>query len=537
MINHSTWRILGLLALLVLILGACNPFAPPAPAVAPSPLPLPSSTVPPPTDTPAPTDVPTRNPALSTTPQPPPSPFMFWSDSAGVISVLQLDTGKTMTLLDPANRVGGRLDEDCWGLSPDGQQILYFSSRLEGNHQVEHVNVVDLVSNQTTQLPYNLPRCQDFAWHPDGKTILVRNGSSFELYSLPDRTNRFSIQLPGSSPVFSADGKRVALVNTSGREINWYNVTLKNQQAIAISQRKHSLTLSSLPDKPLLDRLVFSPDGSRLVFWAPDLASDQLNDLYVVALGDGSTDSTEGSPDKWIDAMQLSPGEIFNPRTAVWSPDGARLAVWGDLVEQLGASGFTAKDTLLFVVDLKDQKVFRVSDNGYPHPFSPLWSADSSLLYYISGRNLVQCQPDGSGKRAIPLKVQPIKIAFNPQSTLAWTFQPGSGRVKAANPTATVVKVAIATPMATSSACAAGWTRLKTGGSAVVLADPVRARSEPAKSGSLLTWLQPGTRLKVMQGPVCADGLVFWRVESSAIPGGSAWAAEGDGKDYYLKPG
>ncbi len=107
MVNHSTWRIFGSLPLLALILGACNPFAASAPPAAPSPLPLPSSTILPFTDTPAPTAYPTRNPALSTTPQAPPSPYMFWSDSTGVISVLKLDTGKTMTLLDPANQAGG----------------------------------------------------------------------------------------------------------------------------------------------------------------------------------------------------------------------------------------------------------------------------------------------------------------------------------------------------------------------------------------------------------------------------------------------
>ncbi len=37
-------------------------------------------------------------------------------------------------------------------------------------------------------------------------------------------------------------------------------------------------------------------------------------------------------------------------------------------------------------------------------------------------------------------------------------------------------------------------------------------------------------------GPVCADGLVFWKVENPDIPGGVGWTAEGDGVEYYLEP-
>jgi hypothetical protein len=39
----------------------------------------------------------------------------------------------------------------------------------------------------------------------------------------------------------------------------------------------------------------------------------------------------------------------------------------------------------------------------------------------------------------------------------------------------------------------------------------------------------------VVEGPVCADELVFWRVENSTIPGGTGWTAEGDGKEYWLE--
>ena len=40
--------------------------------------------------------------------------------------------------------------------------------------------------------------------------------------------------------------------------------------------------------------------------------------------------------------------------------------------------------------------------------------------------------------------------------------------------------------------------------------------------------------MTILEGPVCADGFVFWRVENDSIPGGSGWTAEGDGTEYWL---
>ena len=61
-------------------------------------------------------------------------------------------------------------------------------------------------------------------------------------------------------------------------------------------------------------------------------------------------------------------------------------------------------------------------------------------------------------------------------------------------------------------------------------------RSGPSKADETIAQIYPGTIVKVIEGPVCADGLVFWKVESKGIPGGVGWTAEGDGKEYYLIP-
>jgi hypothetical protein len=48
--------------------------------------------------------------------------------------------------------------------------------------------------------------------------------------------------------------------------------------------------------------------------------------------------------------------------------------------------------------------------------------------------------------------------------------------------------------------------------------------------------LYPGSVVELLEGPICADGVVFWKVGSDLVPGGIGWTAEGDGADYFLEP-
>jgi hypothetical protein len=87
--------------------------------------------------------------------------------------------------------------------------------------------------------------------------------------------------------------------------------------------------------------------------------------------------------------------------------------------------------------------------------------------------------------------------------------------------------------------CAGKYTRLVPGAEAIVAGAPTdppnRVRSGPGTSEAIIAQIYPETAVKVMEGPVCADGLVFWKVESDLIPGGSGWTAEGDGTEYWLE--
>lgn len=87
--------------------------------------------------------------------------------------------------------------------------------------------------------------------------------------------------------------------------------------------------------------------------------------------------------------------------------------------------------------------------------------------------------------------------------------------------------------------CAANWTRLYPGLFAVVageLGDPSnRVRSAPSTDASVIARIYPGEFVLVLEGPTCANNLVFWKIKSAAT-GSVGWTAEGDGAEYYLAP-
>ena len=87
--------------------------------------------------------------------------------------------------------------------------------------------------------------------------------------------------------------------------------------------------------------------------------------------------------------------------------------------------------------------------------------------------------------------------------------------------------------------CTSGWTRLQADSYAKVSEaqpSPNRVREAPDTGAKIIERIDPGAIVRVVEGPVCEDGLVFWKVESALIPGGVGWTAEGDGKEYYLEP-
>jgi hypothetical protein len=64
---------------------------------------------------------------------------------------------------------------------------------------------------------------------------------------------------------------------------------------------------------------------------------------------------------------------------------------------------------------------------------------------------------------------------------------------------------------------------------------PNRVRSKPNTDGTIIGHIQPGEEVKIINGPACGNGWVWWYVRSKET-GLTGWTAEGDDKDYWLLP-
>jgi hypothetical protein len=80
--------------------------------------------------------------------------------------------------------------------------------------------------------------------------------------------------------------------------------------------------------------------------------------------------------------------------------------------------------------------------------------------------------------------------------------------------------------------------RLEVGDTAYVSLSPIpnQIRSEPSlETGEIIGQAAPGEMLEILDGPSCADDLVWWRVrvESTGLVG---WTGEGDFDGWWLVP-
>jgi hypothetical protein len=80
--------------------------------------------------------------------------------------------------------------------------------------------------------------------------------------------------------------------------------------------------------------------------------------------------------------------------------------------------------------------------------------------------------------------------------------------------------------------------RIQVGDIAYVSLAPIpnQIRSEPSlETGEIIGQAPPGEMLEIVDGPGCADQIVWWqvRVESTGLIG---WTGEGDFNDWWLVP-
>jgi len=272
-------------------------------------------------------------------------------------------------------------------------------------------------------------------------------------------------------------------------------------------------------------RVDWSPTGEWLVF---DCMRDGAN-IYLSSR-DGSrlwqltSDSTSRNPS--------------------WSPDGNSIAFEG----RGGGDDYNKYN--IYVMDSNGANIRQLTNND--RSFHPVWSPDGRSITFMYAPDdgdleFRAMDADGNHKRLLAKGIDYTSLpSWSPDSRYI-TYGIGSDLyvldVISGNISGLVAGYEpIWSPLAIQRLddCTSGWTRLEAGAQARVMGaagdPPNRVRAQPSQAGETIGQIQPGTILTLLEGPVCSGGLVFWKVASDLIPGGSGWTAEGDGKEYWLEP-
>jgi dipeptidyl aminopeptidase/acylaminoacyl peptidase len=321
----------------------------------------------------------------------------------------------------------------------------------------------------------------------------------------------------------------------------------------------------------------WSPDGKYLAFSAND--QEGVTDIYVVKpdgsdlhrLNNGLTSCHhsdwspfgtyilytcyQGGNHIYLSAYNAAGKTTFGTmgHIAIWSPNGLFIA-YGDvedgisIMDEKGTNAHTLVkedapfawspdgksialiyDDQIYLVNVSDGKIRNLTGHNitlpYSNPYGWLsFSPDGNYIVYAF--NFLYDCPKVCDLRPSPIFI--VEVSTGTRLELV-----DKGILPFWSPTKT-------SAIKQLPDCTSGWTRLKAGGQARVMGAPTdppnRVRSGSSKADDQIGVIYPGTILKVLEGPVCADGLVFWKVASETIPGGSGWTAEGDGKEYYLEP-
>ena len=334
------------------------------------------------------------------------------------------------------------------------------------------------------------------AWSPDGtKVVFVGNevppgqGAFGAIYVIDadgsHLTQLTNGDIAGENPVWSPDGTRIAFTDWAAPELGIiYVMNADGSQLTRLAGVASGL-----------NPLAWSPDGATFAFGShiyPHDASSRPDDIHVL--------NTDGS------GVTILTDNSFYDGMPAWSPDGTKIA---------------------FVSDRDGNGEIYVMNADGSHPTNltntsggddtPAWSPDGTKIAFVSDRDgnagIYIMNVDGSNA---------TKLVGNVNGLFRLTWSPAMTHRLLQHPD-----------------CTSGWTRLKAGGEAKVSEDnptPNRVRAGPSLGNNIIAQLPPGTIVEVLEGPVCAEGLVFWKVDSDLIAGGVGWTAEGDVREYYLQP-
>ena len=271
-----------------------------------------------------------------------------------------------------------------------------------------------------------------------------------------------------------------------------------------------------------------------------DMAAAQ-GGLWVLARGEVDT------PMQKVDPLTLTAQPVRLGGTTDWLLDDS-LAVTADslwLFSQAYGKLYRASHTGRLYAEIALGQHKPVGQARLLEAQGALWLATpwGSLVRVDGGSNRVVSEIElGTPLSALGVSGGML-WAVSAQDGLAFRFDPAAGQVTARvelGEKITPTPYVTATPILRAYLpCETGpYSRLGVGEKAHTLKEPPlpqRLHKEAGKETDRTGWIQPGETVLILEGPVCAEDWVWWKVKT--LTGGyTGWATEGDAEDYWLIP-
>jgi hypothetical protein len=194
--------------------------------------------------------------------------------------------------------------------------------------------------------------------------------------SIDPRTHQVPYVSDGiAQPVLSRDGNKVAyqkVLTTHNTAVFIYDITIEVERCP--KDLAHS------------DAAAWSPDSTRLATMvnALDISIFSLADQTSRTLHDADY-HPDGKYSHWVH-YPIS-----------WSPDGIRIAFEASLEIPLKTPGETTSKQVVFVFNIKTDRLTRVADGG-----KPVWLSSGRLAYVSQQLTEVwSCEPDGTDRKLL----------------------------------------------------------------------------------------------------------------------------------------